>query len=124
MRTATPPEVGWRVCLKSNPKATGIVVEISRSTRVIDEQNGERVRYHDVRIDWDDKKSQDYWIACNPWVPCCNLDIITHRTAKEQIAALKEMIKRRKKAYGSSFKGNEAFLSDEVLQEVISILKE
>lgn len=123
MQTMAPPKVGWRVYLKNDCKAQGVVTAVSTGATVIEVDKGndtfQRVRYHDVRIRWEGTPP----VGKNDWVSCCLIEVLTPRTSDEIVVALREMVKRRKKAYGSSRAGNEAFLKDEVLQEVASILR-
>jgi len=123
MQIKEPPKIGWRVCLKHDREATGIVTEVSNGTTVIEDDKGndtfQRVRYHDVRIRWEGKPP----VGQRDWVSCCLIEVLSSRTADEIVVALREMVKRRKKAYGSGRAANEAFLKDEVLQEVVALLK-
>jgi hypothetical protein len=123
MQTIAPPKVGWRVCLKHDREATGVVTEVSRNTIEVEVDKGndtfQRVRFHSIRIRWEGTP------RTNPpdWVSCSLITILNPRTSSEIVAELREMVKRRKKAYGSGRAANEAFLKDEVLQEVAAILK-
>jgi hypothetical protein len=123
MQIIAPPKIGWRVCLKYNREATGIVTEVSSGTNVIEDDKGndtfQRNRYHNVRVRWEHVPQT----GPNDWISCCIIEILTPRTADEIVKDLREMVKRRKRAYGYSHAANDTFLKDEVLQEVIAILK-
>jgi hypothetical protein len=123
MQTIAPPKVGWRVCLKHDREAKGVVTEVSSNTTEVEVDKGndtfQRVRFHDVRIHWDGAPR----VGPRDWVSCCLIEILNHQTSDEIVAALREMVKRRKKAYGLGRAANEAYLKDEVLQEVAAILK-
>jgi hypothetical protein len=120
-----PPPIDARVCLKSRPHLQGYVKSICERTYVVSIPRPDvgvgvyqDARVHDVSIQWDDPEKVSIEYSPNVDVSSISLKVINQNPPKDTLEALRQMVRRRKKAMG-----NEAFLKDEVLQEVDRIFK-
>ena len=127
MQTIKVPRVGARVRMKNNPELQGYVKEIALKSVVVsiprpDLGDGisQEVLVYQARVDWDDPRKVGFILHSlgHGFVSGLNLEVINPHTPKETLESLRQMVRRRQKAMG-----NDAFLVDEILQEVDMILK-